>query len=365
MSKVYSLDQLTDSVELLERKTPRFIVILLCLLSLIFIALSIWAYVGKIDITSQGTALIEPQNPPIISQSRVGGNIDKILVKSGSYVEKGDILIKLNNEELMSKQKEVTNTVQYLEERREMLEQLRESIGAGTPSFSNNTNSKIVEEYEIYKKEYQSLINEKENSIEEMKENQLLDENSIELKTLKDERERVLNQYRNEHIISVNQRIQSMEDELFIKKQELDAVDKQSEELVIKANKDGIVQFSPEIEIGRLVDSEQQVASIIPKRDKKKASIILPAQEMKNIKKGDSVRYSFELQDTDQQTGKVTYISPTPFLREEDNQYVYKLEATIDVKNQAGLNRGMSSNVSVITGEKPAWKFILDKLNLI
>lgn len=32
MSKIYSFDQLTDSVELLERKPPRFIAGLLCFL---------------------------------------------------------------------------------------------------------------------------------------------------------------------------------------------------------------------------------------------------------------------------------------------------------------------------------------------
>ncbi len=37
MSKIYSFDQLTDSVELLERKPPRFIAVLICFLFLSFI----------------------------------------------------------------------------------------------------------------------------------------------------------------------------------------------------------------------------------------------------------------------------------------------------------------------------------------
>lgn len=36
MSKIYTLDQLTDSVELMERKPPRFIAGLLCLLFLVY-----------------------------------------------------------------------------------------------------------------------------------------------------------------------------------------------------------------------------------------------------------------------------------------------------------------------------------------
>ncbi len=78
MSKIYSFDQLTDSVELLERKPPRFIAVLICFLFLSFIVFLIWAFVGKIDIVSKGTATIQGKSDISISRVQVTGTIDTV-----------------------------------------------------------------------------------------------------------------------------------------------------------------------------------------------------------------------------------------------------------------------------------------------
>lgn len=79
-----------------------------------------------------------------------------------------------------------------------------------------------------------------------------------------------LKQYKEESIISVNQRIQSLEQELFIKKQELDGLRHQNETTIIKAEKDGIVQFPAILQQGDLINPGQEIVSIIPKEEQKK-----------------------------------------------------------------------------------------------
>lgn len=59
MNKVYTFEQLTDSVELLEKKPPRFINLFLGLLIAFLIGFCLWAYFGKIDIVSKGSAIIQ------------------------------------------------------------------------------------------------------------------------------------------------------------------------------------------------------------------------------------------------------------------------------------------------------------------
>ncbi|KMP74554.1 HlyD family efflux transporter periplasmic adaptor subunit (plasmid) [Bacillus wiedmannii] len=432
MSKIYSFDQLTDSIELLERKPPRFIIVLICFLFLSFIGFLIWAFVGKIDIVSKGTATIQGKSDISISRVQVTGTIDTVFVRSGDEVKKGDMLIQLKNQELMGKQNQLNQIVKRLELQKEMLEQLKKSIQSHKISFSDDVDKKIIEEYKAYEQGYQSLDNEKENEIKTIaeskisneqdeilqgliaekeniereiisikkqitKENileeqkQLLDDkvdslesqkNSVKkriqqrIESLESNRKKVdstkkgkqeqkqdsLKQYQENTITLVNQRIQPLEQEIFVKKQELDGLRNQSETTTIKANKDGIVQFPAIIQPGDLIDSGQEIVSIIPKEDEKKVKVFLSAEEMKEVKKGDKVQYSFKLKKTDKQTGEILYVSANPIFNKESKSYMYELEATINTQELNELHTGMLGTASVVTGEESIWKFISRKL---
>lgn len=434
MSKIYSFDQITDSVELLERKPPRFISGLLCFLFIVLVGFTIWVSVGKLDIVSKGTAMIQGKSGISVSRTQVVGVVDAIAVKSGDEVKKGDTLIQLKNQELLDKQNQTNQIVQHLEGQKGMLEQLKQSIQSHQPSFSNEVDTKFREEYKAYEQGYQSLQNEKENEIEVivnsklsneqdevlqgliaekeniereiksikkqknkenlLEEQALLEEklaslesqqNNVEKRiqqrkeSLEGERKKVdvtregkqeqkkdaLNQYKENTIISVNQRIQSLEQEIFVKKQELDGLHNQNETTTIKAKKDGIVQFPSILQEGDLVDPGQEVVSIIPKEDEKKVRILLSAQEIKGVKKGDKVRYSFKLKNTDKQTGILTYISPYPIFDKDSKNYMYELEATIDTKEFEQLHTGMVDSASIVTGEEKIWRFLSKKLGFI
>ncbi|HDR3493717.1 TPA: HlyD family efflux transporter periplasmic adaptor subunit [Bacillus wiedmannii] len=435
MSKIYSFDQLTDSVELLERRPPRFIAGLLVFLLMSLVTFLIWAYVSRIDIVSKGTAMVQGKSDVSVTRTQIVGLVDTVNVKSGSEVKKGDILLQLKNQELTDKQNQSDKIVQHLEKQKEMLEQLKESIQSHKSSFPDDVDKKIREEYQAYDQRYQSIQNEndneikaienskfsneqdevlqgliaekeniqreidtiekqktKENILEEQKqimndkiENLESQQNSVEKRiqqrkeTLEHERTKVdvtkegkqekkkdaLNQYKEETMISVNQRIQSLEQELFIKKQELDGLRHQNETTIIKAQKDGIVQFPSILQQGDLINPGQEIVSIIPKEEQKKVRILLPAQEIKGIKKGDKVQYSFKLQKTDKQMGQVTYVSAYPTFDKNTKGYMYELEATIDTKDLQELHTGMIGRASVITGEEPVWKLILRKLDFI
>lgn len=455
MSKIYSFDQLTDSVELLERKPPRFITGLLVFLFVSLLTFAIWAYIGKLDIVSKGTAMIQGKSDASVSRTQIVGVVDKVAVKSGDEVKKGDTLLELKNQELTDKQNQVDQVVKHLDEQKEMLVQLKTSIQSHSSSFSDKVDTKIKEEYKAYEQGYQSLQNEKEhevtavengkmsneqdevlqgllvekeniqseiklikkqktrdnvseeqktrdNVLEEQKTKENISEeqkkvyddkieileaqqNTLEKRiqqrkeTLEQERKKVgvmkeekqeqkkdaLNRYKEDAFISVNQRIQSVEQELFIKNQELDSLHHQSETTTIRAIKDGIVQFPSIVQQGDLIDPGQEVVSIIPKESEKKVKILLPAQEIKGIKIGDKIQYSFKLKHTDKQMGQVTYVSAHPIFDKNAKAYMYELEATIETQELQELHTGLIGRASVITGEEPVWKFILRKLDFI
>ncbi|EDX54324.1 conserved hypothetical protein (plasmid) [Bacillus cereus W] len=435
MSKIYSFDQLTDSVELLERKPPRFIAGFIIFLLMSLFTFLIWSYIGRVDIVSKGTAMIQGKSEISVSRTQIVGVVDTVAVKSGDEVKKGDILLQLKNQELTDKQNQTDQIIQHLEKQREMLVQLKTSIQSHSPSFSNKVDKKIKEEYQAYEQGYKSLQTEKENEINIIDDSKLLNEqdevlqglivekdnvqleiesierqknkdnipeeqkqlltdkitslksqtNSIEKRikqrkeTLEYERKKVdvakegkkeekknaLNRYKEDAVISINQRIQSLEQELFINKQELDGLHHQSETTTIKAQKDGIVHFPSIVQQGDLIDPGQDVVSIVPKELEKKVKILLPAQEIKEIKKGDKIQYSFKLKNTDKQLGRVIYVSAHPIFDKNAKEYMYEIEATIDTQELQELHTGMIGRASVITGEEPVWKFLLRKLDFI
>jgi len=505
MSKIYSFDQLTDSVELLERKPPRFIAGLLFFLALSLLVFIIWAYIGTLDTVSKGTAIVQGKSDVSASRSQIVGTVDTVFVQSGDEVKIGDSLIQLKNQELVDKHNQVDQIVKHLDKQKGMLEELKKSIQFHKSSFSNEVDKKIIEEYKGYEQGYESLENEKENemkvidnskfsneqdevlqglieekesiqteikliekqkarenaleeqkarenalgeqkarenalgeqkarenALEEQKarenalgeqkarenalgeqkarenalgeqkarenalgeQKQLLDDkidslesqkNSVEKrieqrkKSLESERKKVeitregkkeqkqdiLNQYKENAIISVNQRVESLERDIFLKKQELNGLHNQNETTTIKAKKDGIVQFPSIIQQGDLIDPGQEIVSVIPKDDEKKIKILLSAQEIKGIKKENKVQYSFKLKKTDKQIGKVTYVSVNPIFNKDSKSYMYELEATIDTKELNELHTGMMGQASIVTGEEKIWRFLLRKLDFI
>ncbi|CUB59021.1 hypothetical protein BN2127_JRS10_04738 [Bacillus subtilis] len=191
MSKIYSFDQLTDSVELLERKPPRFIAGLLVFLLMSLFAFLIWAYVSRIDIVSKGTAMIQGKSDISVSRTQIVGVVDTVNVKSGNEVKKGDILLQLKNQELTDKQNQMDQIVQHLEKQKGMLEQLKESIRSHKSSFPDDVDKKIREEYQAYDQRYQSIQNDNDNEIKKIENSKFSNEQDEVLQGLIAEKENI------------------------------------------------------------------------------------------------------------------------------------------------------------------------------
>lgn len=191
MSKIYSFDQLTDSVELLERRPPRFIAGLLIFLLMSLVTFLIWAYVSRIDIVSKGTAMVQGKSDVSVTRTQIVGLVDTVNVKSGSEVKKGDILLQLKNQELTDKQNQSDKIVQHLEKQKEMLEQLKESIQSHKSSFPDDVDKKIREEYQAYDQRYQSIQNENDNEIKAIENSKFSNEQDEVLQGLIAEKENI------------------------------------------------------------------------------------------------------------------------------------------------------------------------------
>lgn len=434
MSKMYSFDQLTDSVELLEKRPPRFIAILLWFLFSVLLGCLVWAWVGTMDVVSKGTAIIQEDSDVYTVRLPLGGHIEKIMITNGAEVKKDDLLLQLKNQNLDIKQQQIEQMVSQKEEQKKMLEQLKQSIKVHQASFLKNVDIKIQEEYTAYTHGYQALQEEKNAEIKinvdskvsneqddilqglltqkeslqkeittaqkqveqvnmvdeqkqrirdkiqsveskkEMVENQIgqrikkLEKDRKKIDETKEEKEQqkqnALTQYQQNTMIAINQRIQSVEQEIFVQKQKLVVIQRQKEIMNIHAPQNGIIQLKQNLHQGDLLDMGQEILSISSKDNHKKVKILVSPDEMHRIKKGDQVQYLFQLKNGTKQKGVITYIPKTPTLDTNSKMYMYELKATIDIKQMDEVHTGMLGKASVVTGKVPIWKFLLKKFNL-
>lgn len=423
MSKIYSIEELTDSVELLEKKPPRFITFFLLFLLLILLIFLLWAFTGNFDVASKGTAFVQGQSGVGIVKSQVAGTIQEFKVKPGDKVEKGDVLLQIYNSDLKTQISQTNETIKKLEIQVDDLTLLRDNVETLNDNFPANVNQKIQDEYQSFISGYESIKKEKEyeiTSVENSKQSSTEDEvlqnliteksnlqqeltylknkltagtdtdqiNLIQLKVndltqriqkrkqtvklnqdktdrslnnLKEIKAQSLEKYQLDTINSINQRIESLEQEIFNKNQDAKALSVQNKATLIKSEKEGIVQYISPFEVGDFVEPQQELLSVIPTTKDKKVKILLPAKEMTNLKTGYKVNYSFNLEKSDKQSGKLIYIPENPVFDEQTNEYIYELEGTINTTEP--LYVGSTGKVSIVNRKEPIWKYLLEKLN--
>lgn len=434
MYKIHSFEQLTDSAELLDRKPPSFITWLLGFLGFCLVAGCLWGYLGKVDIVSKGTAIVQGAQDVTLIRTPLNGIVEELKVKSGDEIKKGDIIIQLKNEELMDKKKQLDLMINHIENQKKMLLQLKLSIEKGVSSFSENVDNKFLEEYKGYENGYNLLKKEKESEIRMLEQNKVSNETDDTLQGLFAEQEKIeqeikmleqnnsekllgiseeefnhrlnllksqksnigkrieqrksildsenknlisekknkeeqktitLEKYKQDNIVTINQRLEKMEEDLFLKKQEKDSLHNNEGNMTIRSSKDGIVQLSSLLQKGDLLEAGQEIVSIVPNESDKKIKILLLADSRKNIKVGDKVNYSFNVDSENKLVGVVKYISAQPIFNKDMKSYVYEVEATVNVDKLDYLNVGVVGKASIVIGEEPVWKFILKKLDFI
>ncbi|WP_315971471.1 HlyD family efflux transporter periplasmic adaptor subunit [Bacillus sp. 16GRE42] len=425
---------MTDSAELLDRKPPFFITWLLGFLGFCLVAVCLWGYLGKVDIVSKGTAIVQGAQDVSLIRTPLNGIVEELKVKSGDGIKKGDIILHLKNEELIDKKKQLDLMINHIENQKKMLLQLKLSIEKGVSSFSEDVDNKFLEEYKGYENGYKLLKKEKESEIRILEQNKVSNETDDTLQGLFAEQEKIeqeikmleqnnsekllgiseeefnhrlnllksqksnigkrieqrkfildsenknlliekknkeeqktitLEKYKQDNIVTINQRLEKIEEDLFLKKQEKDSLHNNEGNMIIRSSKDGVVQLSSPLQQGDLLEGGQEIVSIVPNESDKKIKILLLADSRKNIKVGDKVNYSFNVDSKNKLVGVVKYISAQPIFNKDMKSYVYEVEATVNVDKLDYLNVGVVGEASIVIGEEPVWKFILKKLDFL
>ncbi len=89
--------------------------IIIWVIILFFVATFIWAWFGKIDIVATATGQIVPTGKSKVIQALETAKVSEILVHNGDHVQKGDVLITLNNVSVQAEVTQLKNQTQQLQ----------------------------------------------------------------------------------------------------------------------------------------------------------------------------------------------------------------------------------------------------------
>lgn len=130
---------------IVRQKPSRKSEILLWIILLIFFIFILWAKFTEIDEITKGVGSIIPSKHTQVIQSLDGGIVSEILVQEGQLVNKGDILLKINDKDSISYYQE--NRLRYIELQAKAL-RLNAEASLEALKINANTSAEMLEALE-------------------------------------------------------------------------------------------------------------------------------------------------------------------------------------------------------------------------
>ncbi|WP_278683301.1 HlyD family efflux transporter periplasmic adaptor subunit [Paraclostridium bifermentans] len=142
----------------------------------------------------------------------------------------------------------------------------------------------------------------------------------------------------------------------------------------VKANHNGVIYIPQVPTVGMVLQAGQQVGEILPNNDKFKVKLMIPNDEIGNVKKGDTVKYSFisfPYTEYGFLQGKLENINVTSELNPKTGLSYYEGSSTLTsntISNKQGktgeIKLGMACEVKIISRKEKMLYYILNQLGL-
>lgn len=179
--KVESIDNLSDSKEVMDLKPRMFITMYIYILIVIIVTFLAWAWFSEKEIVVKASGIVKPSSNTYYVSNMSMGEVEKINIKDGQDIAKGDLMIKLDSSELEKQKKILSEQISNLEKDNKNLNKLVKSINDKTNYFEESSEEKeYYYKYEMYKLANKSPKEEKEN-LNELKNDLLNKKNYLEL----------------------------------------------------------------------------------------------------------------------------------------------------------------------------------------
>jgi len=385
-AKIMNFEELSDSKEMLNAKTPKFITFFILLILFMITAAFIWMWFGKIDIIIKAQGIVRPGKTISVIHNSKGGELKEINYFTGKKVNKGDILFSLDDELLKEQIYFLKEQINDKEENINNLNLLKKSIKNNENLFKDKIGNSLLyfKRYQAFKDnlkqikiEYQRAKN-KYNQ-EKMFDGAVTSKNQIkELKFELESAELKVNRFKTEKLINLKKEIQNLNTEVDELTQQLKKVINDHDLLKKRASISGTIQSFHKFNQGDYLPGGTEVLKIIPDCSSEfLMELSVKNEDIGEIEPGQTIKYrflAFPYREYGILKGEIINISED--INEQadtlENEFPYSVRATIDrteLQNNRGekvkIRPGMISEARVVTHRKKIFYVIMDKLDFI
>ncbi len=406
-------DFLPEALELVEKPAAPWGHMGILLICAVVFAMFIWAFAGKIDITVTARGKITPGGNKGLQkvQSEDGGSIEKIHVREGDLVQKGDILITMSsdqekdvkeyNEEAQMELKYREGLILKMQSGEKLVQKDMKTGGRFSSiyeylvSVQKQGEEKIKEakleavsaEEELKGlKDTLSRVRRDEKDYEELytggavakadwqgkRDERIQQEQAVKTAKIKCEAlESSLLNAENEYKKEISSLLVECQKEYKEGKVRTEQSSRDFNEKYLKAPMSGTVKSVLVNTEGGVVAPAQEIMEIVPTEDKLIMELTVFNQDIGYVKKGQrtSVKFdTYDYQEYGKLEGEVIYISPDTFQHEQlGDIYTVQIELSKDVMNKryqaVNWQSGVEGTAEIRVGERRIIDFFIEPVN--
>lgn len=377
-------DKFLESSEFYSARFRNFSTMIIIPFTILLLAIVIFSFFGKKEITIQGAGTLEALgNNPVI-QSTVNSPIEKNYLKEGKYVKKGDTLLVYNNMSIQDKGKLYNSQKEILDRQLAALNLLKQGVQDNHDSFGEDDEFGYRNDLKSYLQQRNTYLTES-TMIQNKSKNDKAKQSSInnELKKQGASSTSIAEFDSSKYNIEINNqkmsdlqssKLSSIDQEIIKIKQNIselnaniDENNNTNREYKVKAVRDGILHINDEYSESHYISAGANLAQILPilKNQKTlKVKAYISTADISSIKVGQKVRFKVtrNVPKPIILTGKIYKISISPVEIGKENYYQIEAKTDIENTNKDLLKYGMQGRMVVVTGKTTFFEYYKNKL---
>ena len=377
-------DKFLESSEFYSARFRNFSTMIIIPFTILLLAVVIFSFFGKKEITIQGAGTLEALgNNPVI-QSTVNSPIEKNYLKEGKYVKKGDTLLVYNNVSIQDKGKLYNSQKEILDRQLAALNLLKQGVQDNHDSFGEDDEFGYRNDLKSYLQQRNTYLTEntmiqdksksdkaKQSSINNELKKQGASSTSIaEFDSSKYNIEinnQKMSDLQSSKLSSTDQEIIKIKQNISELNANIDENNNTNREYKLKAVRDGILHINDEYSESHYISAGANLAQILPilKNQKTlKVKAYISTVDISSIKVGQKVRFKVtrNVPKPIILTGKIYKISISPVEIGKENYYQIEAKTDIENTNKDLLKYGMQGRMVVITGKTTFFEYYKNKL---
>lgn len=338
---------------------------------IVFISAIILLPIIKVDVSAQGRGIIRSESEPVPINSIANARIDWIGLKNNQVVQKGDTLLILSLESINS---DKDNILKNIEEQQAILEDLEK---ISKRSFSNLKTPLLREEYSAFQGGYKELESKVIQAKATLDRNKSLYKNEIISTAQYEGYEFSYNQLvsslqnlKSKYFSDWSNRIISTREKIISLQNNLNKLNTESENYIIKAPVSGTIENFSGVQKGSFVLSSQNIATLSP-NNHLIAEIYVAPKDIGLIQKNHLVKFQMDAFNYNQWgiiTGKIFDIDKN--VSQNNNEVFFKVRCLLDknflsLKNgyKANISKGMTLTARFIINRRSLYELLFDKVD--